>query len=217
MNSKSVFIKSLATSYSTLIATTAISFITLPITVKYFGNNQYGLWALVSSLIAYLNLINFGIPFTSGVLIATLSNSYEKFLVLKKSFIFLVIISSISLIVFLSITIFYSDWINFIGKMPKELCSTAKKVTLLMFIFYFIKSPLSIVFDAFNAFQELYLVKIYQFLMVLINFICLLITVYTNQNLLFLIYATNISVISITLIAIIHFFIKHKKILITAF
>ena len=42
-------------------ATSLIALVTIPLTINYFGKEQYGLWMIVSSVVIWLQLSDFGI------------------------------------------------------------------------------------------------------------------------------------------------------------
>ncbi len=206
------FSKNLSICYLSTITKSVLSFITIPLIIQYFGKVEYGLWAFIMSLVAYLSLVNFGIPYSSGVLIAKLSNSYEKYIILKKSFIFL----SLIVLIFLSILIFISvslpNVIYILGKIPEDILYKAKIFVFWMFFFYLIKIPLTIIFNAFTAFQEIYITKLYELFIPVIQLITLIITMLLSKDIIFFAILSNLIIIITHVIACIHFFIKHKDI-----
>ena len=58
---KKTFLLGTVYSYGTTIVSVIVGVISVPIGLHYFGPVRYGIWAVISSVIAYLNLSNLGV------------------------------------------------------------------------------------------------------------------------------------------------------------
>jgi O-antigen/teichoic acid export membrane protein len=63
-------LKNIVSNWVTMITTLAVAFTLLPIMLHDLGQEQYGLWLLITSMTGYLGLMNLGIPMASVFFIA---------------------------------------------------------------------------------------------------------------------------------------------------
>ena len=75
---KKIFLLGTASSYGTNIVSIIVGLISVPIGLHYFGPIRYGVWAVISSVITYLNLSNLSINSATPVLIAKASKLFEQ-------------------------------------------------------------------------------------------------------------------------------------------
>ena len=57
--------------------------ISVPIALSYFGAEKYGLIAIIWTLITYLSLSNFGLPFALKIFLSARQNKLERKKILK--------------------------------------------------------------------------------------------------------------------------------------
>ena len=56
-----LYVKHLSSSYSLMLVNYVVFFFLTPYTLNKLGEEQYGIWALISSILAYFNLSNLGL------------------------------------------------------------------------------------------------------------------------------------------------------------
>ncbi|WP_126869150.1 hypothetical protein [Candidatus Cryosericum odellii] len=82
---KQIFIFGTTSAYREDIVCIIVGLILVPIWLYYFGLIRYGVWTVISSVIAYLNLSNLGIKSATPVLIGKASKLFEQQAVLLRS------------------------------------------------------------------------------------------------------------------------------------
>ena len=63
-------LKNIVSNWVTMAATLIVAFTLLPVILHSLGQEQYGLWLLITSMTGYLGLMNLGIPMASVHFIA---------------------------------------------------------------------------------------------------------------------------------------------------
>jgi len=95
--------------------------------LNYFGTVNYGIWILIVGLTGYIHTISFGIPSAMITLVSKTSNLNEKYMILKKSFYLLGIVSLFFLCLFLFFVYFDDNWIiSILGNIDEELIKQTK-------------------------------------------------------------------------------------------
>lgn len=159
-----------------------LGLVSVPISLKYWGAETYGIIAVINSVIVYLSVSNIGLGSATAVLMGKNKSIDKKIKILKKSFVILSILSVAILLVFLGVNYFYKDWINFLGKIPQYLKNDAYKSCLILSIFYFINQPLSILNTIYYGFNKQYIYDTFGIVFGIINFMRLLAVVYFKLN-----------------------------------
>lgn len=177
------YILTLASSFGGHAITMLINLISVPISLNYWGREKYGLFAIINSLIIYLNVSNLGL--NSAAAILTAKNRYfgEKIIILKRSFVLLLLSLFVFALVFFIINFFTANWVYLLGNIPETLFSDAYKAILTMVVMFFINAVFSHVDAVFTGFQRLYVLKAFDMLFVILSFLALLITVYFKKSL----------------------------------
>jgi len=76
---KKIFLLGVISSYGANAVSIIVGLISVPIGLYYFGPVRYGIWAVISSLIAYLSFSNLGISTGATVLIGLQKVYWERF------------------------------------------------------------------------------------------------------------------------------------------
>ncbi|MHC0449735.1 MAG: MATE family efflux transporter, partial [Candidatus Lariskella arthropodorum] len=144
------------------------------VAVNYFGAEKYGLFALVTSLFAYLTLANFGIPWAAATMHAQLKSKLEKLRLAKIAFGLTVILSILFLLIVSVVSLFSPKWIDILGEIPTEIFPLAFWFVLINLIGFIIYIPFT-VFGQILIFSNLsYQVKIVDAIRYIGNVVALL-------------------------------------------
>lgn len=143
-NRPKTFILGTISHYGTSIVSIIVGLVSVPIGLHYFGPIRYGIWAVVSSVIAYLNISNLGIPTATAVLTARASKPFERRAVLRRSLFLLLISSAVVLSVVLGIVYFYPNWVVALGKIPVDLHKEAAEAATAVAILFLVNLPLTV-------------------------------------------------------------------------
>lgn len=137
-----------ALSYTSMGLGFAISIIYTPIMLRLLGQSEYGLYNLVSSVVAYLGLLNFGFGSSYIRYYSRYKGTEDSKNVAKLNGMFLIVFSFLGFIALLAgiLLIFYSD-IIFGSKITDNELSKAKILLIIMVINIAISFP-NIVFNA---------------------------------------------------------------------
>ena len=194
-----------ASSYGTTIVSILVGLISIPIGLHYFGTIRYGIWVVISSVIAYLNLSNLGINSAAAVLIAKASKLFEQRVVLLRSLFLLFISSAVVLILIIGINHFYpTNWIIILGKIPLNLSTEAAEAGIATAILFLLNLPLQVFFAGFIGLQKIYWTRFYSSLGSIVDLIALILTVLLKGNLVVLAIFRGISAISISILCGLH-------------
>src|SRR4030042_5800819 len=113
---KKTFLLGTVSHYGTTVVSLLVGLMSVPIGLPYFGVVRYGIWAVISSVIAYLGLSNLGITTAATTLTAKASEPFEQWVVLRRSLFLLLISSAVASGVVLGIAHFYTGWVAVLGK-----------------------------------------------------------------------------------------------------
>ena len=209
---KKTFLLGTASSYGTTIVSILVGLISVPISLHYFGPVRYGIWAVISSVIAYLSLSNLGISTAAQALIAKASEPFEQWAVLRRSLFLLLISSAIVLIIVLGIAYFYPGWVAALGKIPANLEGEAAEAGIAIAILFLLNLPLTVFSAGFTGLQEVYWERFYASLTTVAGLVALILTVFVLKgNLVTLALFRGIASLSVSIICASHFLFTHSK------
>ena len=159
--------------------TSLLGLITVPLTVNYLGKELFGLWMVLSSLVAWMQLSDFGI---ANGLINALSEAYGKDdKAAASSYIVTALISLIVIAIVLVFPLYIAtQYIPFNAILNIEnssLLLTAKNCFFILGVFFLISVPVGIIRNIFKAFQLAYISNFFQILSSIINLIGIIIAV----------------------------------------
>lgn len=192
--------------YISLVLNLIISMASVPLLLSYLDVELFGIWTLILSIANFLTLTNFGIPTAASVFISSTNQLKSKKAILRRSITLLTFLTSIILIGFILFCNF-ADWNNIFGKISINQIETAKYTTLILGCTFLIKTLLSLASSAFQGFGRPDLVKLYEILSSLANFIALFFVVLLKGNLISLALSTSIATILVSIFCCIHYFI----------
>ncbi len=159
--------------------------ISVPLTINYLGKEQFGLWMVISSLVVWLQLTDFGI---GNGLVNALSESNGRNDKESACSYFTTAFYSITAITFMLfapvvMAAFYIPWDSVLNLDSASLLYDAKLCFIIVAIFFFINMPLSLANKALGAYQKGYLVNITQVVSSLSSLLFLIIAMSMGLNL----------------------------------
>ncbi len=156
---KKTISKSLSISYIALIINTAISFISVPITLTYFGQDLYGIFSITNDLIYYFSLLSFGIPWVAATVFANAKTFRARRVVIKRSISLLAIISALILLSLILANLFLPHWVNILGIIPRNITEISRQFVIASIIIFVLRLPISIFNQLLVFLGKIYIVK----------------------------------------------------------
>lgn len=210
-----------ATIFSSMISkiiTIGLSIISIPMSIRYFGNENYGSMIIVLSLVNFMQLLGLSLGGVVNTIGAQLATEYKNDILLKKILKHFLPFICIVLFTFIS---FYPEFWSYIVK-----TFYAGKINEVEFEKVFFYAGLNILLSAvivifqsvFNAIKKIYIVNIYQLIGTIFSFGALVFTVnkkLSMENYFMIIFMLNliIGLISIIHLILLLFFNKEKKVI----
>ena len=175
---KNNFSKSIFYSYGSIVFTSLIGFITLPLSLNYFGKDLFGLFSITSDTLAYFALFNFGIPWAAATIFAKLhSYQAQKSLLLKSLKLLMVLSVAIASIVY-AVGLCFPDWVNFIALVSPHITPLARLFISISVIFFIIRLPFSLFGQLLIFINRVYISKIIDVLSSALAITCLLLVIH---------------------------------------
>lgn len=175
---KGNFLKSILYSYGSVIFTSLIGFITLPLSLNYFGKDLFGLFSITNDTLAYLALFNFGIPWATATIFAKLLNYRTQKELLFKSLKLLFLLCVIMACIISTIAFLYPNWIYFIAQINTNILPSAKLFISVSVIFFIIRLPFSLFGQLLIFINRVYISKIIDIFSSVLTFASLLAVIY---------------------------------------
>ena len=166
-----------------------VGLISLPLTIHYLGKEQFGLWMVVSSLVVWLQLTDFGISNGLVNAIAEANGRNDKPAACSYISTAFYSITGIALIICVPIftAMFIVPWDKVLNIDDPSLIKDARYCFGVVALFFFINMPLSIGNKAFAAYQKGYLANITQIVSALCSLALLIIAILMGLNLIWLV------------------------------
>ena len=196
--------KNISFSYLSVILTSIIGFISVPLMINYMGTEIYGIWVFGFSLVSYLMLSNFGIPVAATTLMAKKSSQREKYSIFFNSFLLLAFIAIIFIVIIIAMDFSFSNWVELIGNIDNEHLGIANSILLTMLIGFLVRLPFQLALSAFSAYQKLFLSKIYEASIFILNFTILIISIQLNIDIKIFVLLSIISNFLVNIVAFFH-------------
>ena len=214
MSKISIFVKGAIGSLSSQIFTVVLSIVSVPIALNYLGSFQYGIWVVISSIILYLALSQFGLSTSSSVLIAKTAVRADQGLIFKRTFSLLTYFSLLSLFILGVLSFFSESWGKVFGEISRFSRHDAVSATIIMVAFYILRIPAIAFTSTFFGLQEVYLERIYVVVVpAFLSFLALLITIFLGGHLLMLATLTGSAQLLASIVSGIHFSMRHGDML----
>lgn len=174
LSKKKNYIFSLSSSFFNTFLITLIGFISVPISLEYWGQDRYAIFAILNSLIVYLSVSNLGINTAATILISKNTDESSKVFIFKRCLKLLVISVSLFLFCFIIFDRNFKGWINIIGHVPEILFNETYKAMFIMVMFFLINTIFSLIDSLYFGFKLLYVQKFFDSLNTILNFVILL-------------------------------------------
>lgn len=176
MRNKSI--KNITYSYGSVIITSLLGFVTLPLSLNYFGKDLFGLFSITGDTLAYLALFNFGIPWAAATIFAKLNSHLEQKRVILKALTLLFVFSFLMITSLFIVHLLFPNWVHFISNISSSVTPTAKLFISISIIFFIARLPFSLFSQLLIFINHAYVAKIIDVFSAGLNFICLLIVIY---------------------------------------
>ena len=189
-----------------------VGFITVPVALKYFKTEQYGVWTVISSVLVYLAVSNLGVNSAASVLMAKSSGYKEKLIILLRS---LKIVAAFVLLVlasFIALNLYSRDWIFILGRIPPVLVRQTYLTGFILGVFYLVNLPFSLISAALNGFQKVYIDNVFSAVLAVVNFTALLLTIFTGGGLVrFALFTGGLTLgFNLVKLAVLYFFVLRR-------
>jgi O-antigen/teichoic acid export membrane protein len=205
------FIFGVSSGYASQVISIVIGIASVPIGLTYFGPVRYGIWMVITSMLAYLNATQFGIGTATSTLIAKAPQRSEQQTILSYSFALLIISSLIFLLLTLVAGKYSHSWLPIFGNIPSYLQDETIMAVLILAILFLIRLPTIPVASAFAGLQQLHFERLYSVILpALTNFIGLIAVVHLKGDLIMLAILNGLGNILIGLVSATHIFMLYK-------
>jgi len=212
MSRRKTFLLGNAASFGANGVSILVGLASVPIGLHYFGPVRYGIWMVITSIIAYLNLSQFGIGTAAQTLIAKSVDSSHQRIILRRSFSLLVLSSFTFLSAFLLLTHFFPAWVGALGKIPSSLQSEAREAALTMGVLFLLRLPTMVFGAAFTGLQEMYWERFYTSLTTVVGLGTLVATVLIKGNLVTLALFRGFGALAVGVLIGVHLLLTHPNI-----
>jgi len=189
-----------------------VGFVSVPIGLHYFEPVRYGIWMVITSILGYLRLSQFGIGTATQTLIAkSVSPSHQR-IILRRSFFLLTLSGLVFIVAFLLISHCSPDWVNILGKVPSFLQSEAAEAALAIGVLFLLQLPTMAFGAAFIGLQEIYWERFYTALTTVVGLGALIATVLVKGNLVTLAFFRGIGGLAVGILSGVHLLLTHPDI-----
>jgi O-antigen/teichoic acid export membrane protein len=206
------FLLGTASGYGVPIVSILVGLVSVPVGLHYFGVVRYGIWAVISSVIAYLGLSNLGVTAAAQTLTAKAAEPFEQWAVLRRSLFLLLISSTVVLGVVLGIAHFYPGWIAVLGRIPADLYGEAGEAATAIGILFLLNLPLTVFSAGFAGRQKVYWQQTYASFTTVAGLLALILTVFLLKgNLVTLALFTGIARLLVSIACALHFLFSNSE------
>jgi O-antigen/teichoic acid export membrane protein len=214
MTKRAVFLRGFASGVSAQIISVVVGLASIAIGLAYLGPIKFGIWTVISSIVAYLGLSQFGTGTAAATLIAKHIERGSQGVVLRHTF-RLLCYFSLFLIGFVGVAAMFPQvWAVLFGDIPTAARHEAISAVLAMMVLYMLRLPTVAFTSAFIGLQEVHWERLYAVVLpVLLSFLALLLTIYLAGGLVMLACLTGGAQLLAGLLAGIHFSLRHRDML----
>jgi O-antigen/teichoic acid export membrane protein len=211
-NRKRTLLLSGTANYGAIIVTLGVGLISLPIGLEYFGPVLYGIWFVISSILAYLRISDFGVSLSTLTLMAQTTEASHHRIILRRSIVMLLGISIVFIVLIIVVVKSVPGWVGILGKVPPSLQAEAATAALAIGILVFVQLPVTVFSAAFSGLQQVYWSRIYGALSSITALLALLTTVLIGGNLVTLAIFTGLGGLLVGIVSGIHLLLAHPQV-----
>jgi len=164
--------------FTALVITTLISFFSVPISISYFGSEQYGVFSLVGDTLAYLALASLGVPNAVTTAFANLNNinTCKK---LIQSGLSLSIAIALCLLCMLFVLYHNQSMVEIIlGKIPDSILGLVARFFIVSLFFFILQLPLSMYGQLLIYLGYIHITKLITIFTSILTLLILLLVIY---------------------------------------
>lgn len=183
LNSKKLVFLNIFSGAGKVIITASIALISIPLSLDYWGQNQYGFIVLINSILVYLNSSSLGIDAAAGILMNKGKHNDEKWGVFIRSFKMMSLSVFAFLMLFILLVKFYPNWMLFFSSEMTEINQGMQSATILIFLFI-LNLFFKMFTSGFHGFHKPYIESIFQISLVIVNFLVLIFIILFKLSLL---------------------------------
>lgn len=154
---KKQYLLNILSSYGGSIMSALVGIISAPISLSYWQIEKYGVWAIITSMSAYLSASGIGVDTACGILMTKSPCLKDKEWIFRRSLRILIASSVFFAALFLAVTFAFPDWLKVLGKMSVDVYAEARICAIIFIIGFFINMPFGAVANAIGAYQKIYL------------------------------------------------------------
>lgn len=181
----------------------------VPLALPYFGPVEYGLLAIVWSVLTYLGLINFGLPIALRAYLAATIDRNARFWIYRTICLTIGLVCISLIIVLIK---FGVSWVvPLIGGVDKELVGTATSVVFISFVLYFLAAPFLTYVEGFAGIGEVQKAKAYEIVNLLLGFLALVAVVQFQKGLSEFFFLRGLITLLVAIVATVHFYVRLSK------
>ncbi len=162
VNARKNYLMTFLSGFGGAVVSTGLGLVSAPLSLSYWGEERFGLWAILLSVLSYLSVSNFGIGQAATTLIGKNNEYSDKRRILGRSAIALAVSIAASVAILVTISAFYPGWHRLLGKIPANLEAEAKRTSVLIMAFFFANLPFTLVSSALVGTQRAYLENVFQ-------------------------------------------------------
>ena len=161
LNRKRTLLLGTVSNYGTIFVSIIVALISVPLGLSYFGPVLYGIWFVITSILAYLRISDFGIGLSTLTLMAQAPDPSRQRVILSRSIKLLLGISVIFIGIVLIINYLFPGWVGILGKVPLDFQKEAAAALLAIIIIVLFQLPTTVFYAAFSGLQKVYWNRFY--------------------------------------------------------
>lgn len=184
----------------------------VPLGLHYFGPTRYGVWIVISSVISYLGLSNFGLPNATMTLVAQAREDARKRMLLFQSMKITAGLAIFFLALIVAVTSSFPAWGRILGQLPSDLVGEAVTALMAISVLMLLQLPTLNFSAVFSGLQEVHWDRLYGCLRSVLLLIALLATVWCRGNLVTLAVFTGVGTVMVGAASGVQLFLRHPEI-----
>ena len=192
--------------YLSTIVTTALSFITVPLALGYFGTDRYGALVLIYTFAGYLGITGLGIPTAALMLAGRLADRVKQLRVMGKG----ALLTGGGSLLLLSLVLLMGEsdlLLEAIGRVPDGIRGEVRQALFWALVMFLLNLPLPALFNGFIALRKPHLERLYATLGTATYLAALALTVWRQGSLTDLIISRGLLSVLVGVVGGVHFFI----------
>jgi O-antigen/teichoic acid export membrane protein len=209
---KNTLLLAAVSNYGAIGVSIIVGLISVPVGLHYFGPILYGIWFVISSVLAYLRISDFGVSLSTLTLMAQTPESSHHRIILRRSIGMLLGISVVFIGLILLVVQSFPGWVGILGKVPPDLQGEAATAALAIGVLVLLQLPITVFSAAFSGLQQVYWSRFYGAISSVASLGALLTTVLIGGNLVTLAIFTGLGGLLVGVVSGVHLFLAHPQV-----